>query len=74
MTMNPNPKSKPSHAATLSRGLNLRERIALRETEKILLSLPPESRMNLIEDQNQRRSAQKAAATSLAKTPGKPDL
>ena len=66
------PKSKPSHAATLSRGLNLQERIALREIEKILLSLPPESRMNLIEDLNQRRNAQKAAASSSAKIPGKP--
>jgi len=60
-TTNPKPKSKPSPAATLSRGLNLRERIALREIEKILLKLPPERRMNLIEDLQQRRRAQKAA-------------
>jgi hypothetical protein len=56
-TTNPKPKTKPSPAAMLSRGLSLRERIALREIEKILLKLPPERRMNL----QQRRRAQKAA-------------
>ena len=71
--MNPPLKSKPLPAATLSRGLNLRERIALKGVEQVLLKLSPERRMNLIEDLNQLRNSQKAA-TSLAKTPGKPDL
>jgi hypothetical protein len=50
-----------SHAAMLSRGLNLRERIAPRAIEKILLKLQPEEWMHVIQELQQRRAAQKAA-------------
>jgi hypothetical protein len=42
-------------------GLGPARAVALREIEKILLKLPPERRINLIEDLQQRRNAQKAA-------------